>query len=192
MNLGEVQLLLSAALDTTRAGPLPGSLLGRAAESELGMARAYLSDGKTFASSGDVVNTLASFYYAFGWLHFGGAYGTLITGMKTPPCPFIAPLECLPAHARSRLVEKTGRYDRLLATAFTSVVPSPDPAVPAHAFASRVIGIAEVHSVRGRWLLDQGRYEDALATFSYGHGWIDAGVSAGLFRITAERDLFTV
>ena len=34
--------------------------------------------------------------------------------------------------------------------------------------------------------------EDALASFSYGHGWLDAGVTAGFFHILAERDLFTV
>ncbi len=38
----------------------------------------------------------------------------------------------------------------------------------------------------------RGSHEDALASFSYGHGWLDAGVTAGFFRIVAQRDLFTV
>ena len=37
-----------------------------------------------------------------------------------------------------------------------------------------------------------GQKEDALACFSYGHGWLDAGVQAGLFAVIANRDIFTV
>jgi hypothetical protein len=58
--------------------------------------------------------------------------------------------------------------------------------------AENTLRIAETYSIRGRWLLDKNREEDALAGFSYGHGWLDAGVRAGLFTVNAERDLFTI
>jgi hypothetical protein len=45
---------------------------------------------------------------------------------------------------------------------------------------------------RGEDLVNAGDPEGALASFSYGHGWLDAAVTAGFFYIVAERDLFTV
>jgi hypothetical protein len=192
MKISECQVLLSAALDKTRAAPAAGTLLGRTAAAEQEMACAYLSDGRTFASSGDLVNALASFFYAFGWIHFGGVYGTLTTEMKTPPCPFLGPLERLPVTVHAKLCEKSQRYERLLLTARSSVNCAPDPSTPAYLLATRVLQIAETSAIRGGWLLSENRHEDALALFSYGHGWLDAGVSAGLYVITAERELFTI
>jgi uncharacterized protein len=72
------------------------------------------------------------------------------------------------------------------------VTCAPDPSTPAYLLAVRVLMIAETYAGRGRWLRTKNRHEDALASFSYGHGWLDAGVRAGLFVIIAERDLFTV
>lgn len=192
MKTGEIRLLLSVALVKTRVVAGEGTVLGRTGVAELGMARAYLSDGTTFDSSGDPVNAHASFFYAFGWLHFGCLYGTLITGMRSPPCPFTHPLARLPAAAAPKLAEKTVRYRRLLATARLSVSCAPDPSVQQHRFAEQVLRIAESYTIRGDWLLQESRYEDALASFSYGHGWLDAGVMAGLYVITQERGIFTV
>jgi hypothetical protein len=192
MRIGEYQLLLSAALDKTRIVAGPGTPLCITAAGEREMAHAYLSDGSTFAASGDPVNALASFFYAFGWLHFGGAYGTLITDMQIPPCPFAGPCERLPERCTGKLAEKTHRYERLLETARTSVTGAPDPATEAYRFATTTLQVAETYAGTGRWLLNGNRQEDALAHFSYGHGWLDAGVRAGLFVIHAERDIFTV
>jgi hypothetical protein len=192
MKIGECQVILHAALEKTRVAALPETVLGRTGQAEIGMARAYLSDGITFSETGDPVNALASFYYAFGWLHCGNASGTLITDMKTPPCPFISPCERLGAAYAGKLSEKTGRYNRLLDTARSSVIAAPDHSTPAHLFATRILHVAGTYSGCGRWLIREGRHEDALASFSYGHGWLDAGVREGLFTITAERDIFTV
>jgi hypothetical protein len=41
-------------------------------------------------------------------------------------------------------------------------------------------------------LAAHGRQEEALACFSYGHGWLDCGVETGLFSICANREMFTV
>ena len=192
MKIRECQVLLSAGLGKTRSTVPPGTALGSIAAGELEMVSAYLSDGTGFSSTGDPVNALASFYYAFGWLHFGCAYGALITDMKNPPCPFLGPCERLPVPVLAKLNEKTTRYERLLDTARRSVTCAPDPSTPAYRIAARTLQIAETYASRGRWLLDENRQEDALAGFSYGHGWLDAGVRAGLFTVVAERDLFTV
>jgi uncharacterized protein len=192
MKIRECQVLLSSALDNTRSNAPDGTALGDTAALELEMARAYLSDGTTFSTSGDSVNALASYFYAFGWLHFGCAYGTLRMDMKLPPCPFISPCERLPDKVQGKLTEKTGRYERLLDTARSSVTCAPDPFTPSHLLAVRILGIAETYAGRGRWLRQEKRLEDALAGFSYGHGWLDAGVRAGLYVIIQNRDLFTV
>ena len=69
---------------------------------------------------------------------------------------------------------------------------APDPATTSHGFAERIHSVAHVYAKRGDYHLKSGLPEDALASFSYGHGWLDAGVTAGFLRIVAERDLFTV
>jgi hypothetical protein len=155
------------------------------------MARAYESDGITFFVSGDPVNALASFYYGFGWLHFGLSSG-LLSITPSPLCPFREPQEILQPPFRAKLEEKTYRYAHLLDTALSSVKCAPDPATTSHGFAERIHSVAVVYARRGDYLLKSGSREDALASFSYGHGWLDAGVTAGFFRIMAERDLFTV
>jgi hypothetical protein len=33
---------------------------------------------------------------------------------------------------------------------------------------------------------------NALTAFSYGYGWLDCGVRAGLFSIDGDRHLFTI
>jgi uncharacterized protein len=192
MNIRECQVLLSSCLENSRSTVMEGTVLGITAAAELEMARAYLHDGTTFSATDDPVNALASYFYAFGWLHFGCVYGVLHTEMTLTPCPFISPCEGLHKKTREKLIEKSGRYERLLNTARSSVTCAPDPSTPAYLLAVRVLMIAETYAGRGRWLLSENRHEDALASFSYGHGWLDAGVRAGLFTIIAERDLFTV
>ncbi|HII97976.1 MAG TPA: DUF357 domain-containing protein [Methanoregula sp.] len=192
MKIEELHLLLSAALEKTRITVPPETALWACAKDQLAMARAYESDGTTFAGRGDMVNALAGFFYAFGWLHFGCAYGTLITDMPIPPCPFIRPCRRLPGAVSGKLTEKSSRYERLLTTASASVTCAPDPSTPAYLLAARTLQVAYASACQGRWFLEMKREEDALAHFSYGHGWLDAGVRAGLFTIHAHREIFTV
>ncbi|NMB77571.1 MAG: DUF357 domain-containing protein [Methanomicrobiales archaeon] len=112
--------------------------------------------------------------------------------MNHPACPFLSPSERLPASCREKLAEKTHRYERLLNTARTSVTPAPDPSTPLFLLATRTLEVADAYAGRGAWLSGEDGLEDALAAFSYGHGWLDAGTRAGLFVIHAERDIFTV
>jgi hypothetical protein len=161
-----------------------------AATDNLGMVTAYLSDGDRFLSSGDSVNALAAYCYAFGWLHCGAACG-LISLIHTA-CPFTGPIGPLPVHVQGQLGEKTHRYFRLLTTASGSVRPAAEAGTAFSRTADRVSMVTAVYKGQGERFLAEGVFTDALACFSYGHGWLDAGVRAGLFSILSDRHLFTV
>ncbi|MFB6160864.1 MAG: DUF357 domain-containing protein [Haloferacaceae archaeon] len=90
------------------------------------------------------------------------------------------------------LAEKVDRYERLLADALDAA----EPTVPAD---SPLGDAAADCEEMARSYLDDGRHfravEDpvnALVAFSYGHGWLDAGVRFGLFAVPEDVDLFTV
>ena len=44
----------------------------------------------------------------------------------------------------------------------------------------------------GRHFRDQDDLVNALAAFSYGHAWLDAGARIGLLNVPEEGHLFTV
>ena len=190
--LRECQALLAATLAGTGCSAPGGSPCWRTGQSVLRMAAAYESDGRTFTAAGDPVNALAAFLYGLGWLHCGGASGVLVTAGDHPGCPFAGTFEPVPAPEQAKLEEKSGRYARLLDTAIASVTPAPDRGTPAHAFAEQVRFIATMYLIQGKRQAAARNREEALACFSYGHGWLDAGVEAGLFSILAHREIFTV
>jgi len=192
MRLQECQDLLRITLAVARSNAPETTAVGQTAASVLTMVSAYESDGRAFFAAGDPVNALAAYWYGFGWLHGGIAFGLLTTGGNTPGCPFTSVIESLPAVHREQLDEKANRYLQLLDTAIGSVSCAPDPSTPACRFASQVLCIAGAYRERGRQRLADGHREDALACFSYGHGWLDAGVQAGLFMVLANREIFTV
>ncbi|MBR1368025.1 hypothetical protein RJ53_00360 [Methanocalculus chunghsingensis] len=79
----------------------------------------------------------------------------------------------------------------MIASALTSIEHAPDES----SFLSSVS--ADINTIAIEWLkagelcIIEGKSESALAAFSYGYGWLDVGVRAGLFRITGDRHLFT-
>ncbi len=185
--------LLSGELDATMITPPDDTPLGALAVTVKGMARAYADDGATFFADGDLVNALAAFSYGSGWLHFGLAYGLISRpGKKPAACPFAGRAEILPPSLAPKLDEKTRRYARLLDTACASVVSAPEPETAGGMFARRVILIGAFYARGGHDILIAGAEEEALARFSYGHGWLDAGVRAGLLVLTGNREIFTI
>jgi hypothetical protein len=185
--------LLSRELDATTVVPHEGTPLGATADTVRGMARAYADDGATFFAGGDLVNTLAAYYYGSGWLHFGLAYGLLsLPENKTATCPFTGPAETLPPALFGKLDEKTRRYARLLDTACASVKSAPEPETTSGIFARRVLAIGTCYARGGQVSLAAGDREMALARFSYGHAWLDAGVRSGLLGLTGNREIFTI
>ncbi len=160
--------------------------------SVLRMAKAYEEDGKTFLLQRDTVNALAAFLYGLGWLHCGFAAGILTYTGERPECPFAKTFETVSPSEEDKLVEKSERYARLLATAIAAVIPAPDRSVPAHGFAQQVRFTAGVYLAEGNRRTARGDRAAGLACYSYGHGWLDCGVEAGLFCIHANREIFTV
>lgn len=115
MTLVDCGKLLSTGVERLVIASPEKTPLALAAGTVLGMARAYAKDGDTFYAAGDYVNALASYWYGFGWLHFGCAYGFLaLPGIDKNCCPFQGPCEKLPAAFTVKLTEKTTRYAHLL------------------------------------------------------------------------------
>jgi hypothetical protein len=183
--------LLATVLESTSVAVPEKSGLGLSARAVRTMAAAYESDGRTFSAADARVNALASAWYGFGWLHFGITFG-LLESTVPAGCPFFSPCDALPPRFRDRLLEKTERYERLLDTARHAVRPAPEAGTAAGGFADRVLMITSVYAGSGNYCQRSGAPEDALARYSYAHGWLDAGVTAGLFCITGHRELFTV
>jgi hypothetical protein len=183
---------LAEVLDHSRSAALPSTPLERDASAVMEMAEAYLKDGTTFYTKGDLVNALAAFFYGAGWLHFGIASGLIICKSKKPFCPFTGPSERLPRSLSEKLKEKTHRYEQLLDTARSSVECAGEQETISNDFSGTILYITSLYAAQGARYHGAGAHEDALACFSYGHGWLDAGVTCGYFRIMAHRDIFTV
>ncbi len=181
---------LSAILEQSDILAPRGSLLALAGGDILGMAQCYLADGGCFMGNGDPVNALASFAYAAGWLdtgHYIGIFasGTLCRNLLSEGTP-------VPSHYHHQLIEKACRYERLLDSAITSSKPGSETGIHWYDGGERVIAVATAYLIGGKMFLKVQRNEDALACFSYGHGWLDAALRAGLIRITGNRDLFAI
>jgi hypothetical protein len=180
---------LGRILGEISLSPPPGTALREVARQAHEMADAYLMDGRTFLSSGDLMNGLAAFTYASGWLDASSTLG-LFTASTTLGIPVF------PEEAGSlgdeRLREKRERYRKMLSGALEALECSPDPGSPLFHAATAVLGRAETLRGEGDLHAGKGRDGDALACYSYGHGWLDAGVRAGLFRVLHSRELFTV
>lgn len=192
MKIAECRDALALALVHCHNAAGPHTPLEREAFAVIEMAEAYQKDGTTFQSKGDPVNALAAFWYGAGWLHFGMSSGLLTCDNHTPFCPFAGSSEKLPLPITEKLMEKTQRYGRLLDTARSSVECAGEPSTISNIFANNVLFITAQYAAQGGVYRNTGAYEDALACFSYGHGWLDAGVTCGYFRIVAHHDIFTV
>jgi len=184
-------LLSALAEDLGSITPLPpeGTPLRAVSAVIVRMARSYLSDGEVFLARGDDVNAHASAAYAFGWLD-AGAYLGFYADRKPAAAPSLDGV--IPEEQQHRLQEKTARYERLLCEATCSLSPAPDPETPMYMAAGRVLSAGQDALERGRELFDEGKIACALGWFSYGFGWLDAGVQAGLFSVVGSREIFTV
>jgi len=92
----------------------------------------------------------------------------------------------------AELAEKTDRYERLLAEALDAAetrVPAESPLGEA---AADYREMAAAYLEDGRRFRADGDPVNALAAFSYGHAWLDAGARIGLFAVPSEGELFTV
>ncbi len=154
------------------------------------MAGSYLSDGNHFFSIDDIVNAIASWSYALGWLDAGCSLGLFRAPVHEKRWLFAEIV--IPAGEHPHLQEKTHRYQNLLSTALESVEPAPEPDTPVHHAAERFILASALSREYGRCFLSLGKIPNSLGAFSYGHAWLDAGVRAALVRVTGSRGIFAV
>jgi len=89
-------------------------------------------------------------------------------------------------------MEKTDRYEDLLAEALSEAEVTPPPDTPLGTAAAEYREMAETYLADGRHFRADGDLVNALAALSYGHAWLDAGARLGLFEVPTEGHLFTV
>ena len=89
------------------------------------------------------------------------------------------------------LDEKTDRYERLLAEALDAATVAVPEGTPLHEAAADCEEMARSYLEDGRHFREQDDPVNALAAFSYGHAWLDAGARIGLFDVPEGGHLFT-
>ncbi|MFH0967924.1 MAG: DUF357 domain-containing protein [Methanobacteriota archaeon] len=153
------------------------------------MISSYISDAAAFRDRNDLVNEYASRTYAHGWLDAGIFLGYFL---GNTPCLYLPDDSWIPVEQYERLKEKTLRYERMLKDAISSIEPAPESGSPYHNAALLILRKSEDMYIQAKshHQIDIV-YAAALGRLSYGYGWLDAGLRAGLFRILANPDLFT-
>ena len=89
------------------------------------------------------------------------------------------------------LAEKTDRYEQMLADALDEAERTAPEGTPLGEAAADCREMAESYLKDGRHFREEDDLVNALASFSYGYGWLDAGVRMGLFSIPDDTELFT-
>jgi hypothetical protein len=90
------------------------------------------------------------------------------------------------------LHEKMDRYEGLLAEALAEAEAVPPADTPLGEAAAEYEEMAQSYLDDGRHFRDHDDPVNALAAFSYGHAWLDAGARIGLFDVPETGHLFTV
>ncbi|MEF8906822.1 MAG: DUF357 domain-containing protein [Haloarculaceae archaeon] len=90
------------------------------------------------------------------------------------------------------IAEKTDRYEDLLAEALAAAEVAVPADTPLAAAAGEFEEMARSYLEDGRHFRDEDDLVNALAAFSYGHAWLDAGARIGLFDVPESGHLFTV
>ena len=89
------------------------------------------------------------------------------------------------------LNEKVKKYEDMLKRALQKAKYFPIQDSHMHAVAKDFYTMAEAYYRDGVYFLDNGDSVNALASFSYGHAWLDAGAKLGVFVVDDET-LFTI
>jgi hypothetical protein len=163
--------------------------LGETTAEILEMVRCYANDGMMLYCQGDLVNAVASFAYGYGWLD-AGVYLGYVGWQRVATLPVIS--EYIPEALFDHLTEKTNRYQRMLSAAIEMVVILPDAETRMFRAAQNIRTIVAAKLTSGNDLLFSKNLINALVSFSYGYGWLDAGVRVGLFGIIGDRHLFAI
>ena len=87
------------------------------------------------------------------------------------------------------LQAKTDRYERMLADALDEADLRPPADTPLGSAAAECREMASSYLDDGRHFREAGDPVNALAAFSYGHAWLDAGMRLGYYE-TDRDELF--
>jgi len=87
---------------------------------------------------------------------------------------------------------KTEQYETLLSDALDAAEIAPPAETPLADAATDCEEMARSYLEDGRHFKDQGDLVNALAAFSYGHAWLDAGARIGVLDVPREGHLFTI
>jgi hypothetical protein len=90
------------------------------------------------------------------------------------------------------LDEKTDRYEEMLAEALAAAQVAVPSETPLGRGADEIREMALSYLEDGRHFREHDDPVNALAAFSYGYGWLDAGVRLGLFEVPDDTELFTI
>lgn len=90
------------------------------------------------------------------------------------------------------IAEKTDRYEGLLADALAEATIDVREDSPLYAAAMEYREMATTYLEDGRHFREEDDLVNALAAFSYGHAWLDAGARLGIFDVPDEGHLFTI
>ena len=90
------------------------------------------------------------------------------------------------------LSEKTDRYERMLTDALDAATVTAPAGTPLGEAAADCEEMARSYLEDGRHFRADDDLVNALASFSYGYGWLDAGVRLGLFDVPDDSHLFTM
>lgn len=88
--------------------------------------------------------------------------------------------------------EKTDTYERLLGEALEAAEIAAPAETPLADAASDCEEMARSYFEDGKHFREQDDTVNALAAFSYGHAWLDAGARIGLLDVPREGHLFTI
>jgi hypothetical protein len=83
----------------------------------------------------------------------------------------------------AELSEKASRYGRMLGDAVGAVEVVDDSEE-----AEEFLRLARSYLEDGEKFLDEDDEVNALAAFSYGHAWLDAGMRLGFYETDAEHE----
>lgn len=90
------------------------------------------------------------------------------------------------------LAEKTDRYEGLLAEALAEATAAAPSDTPLAEGGQDCLEMATSYLEDGRHFRQNDDLVNALAAFSYGHAWLDAGARLGVLSVPTEGHLFTV
>lgn len=170
--------------------PSRGTPLGSGAEVFREMIDAYLADGDCFRDGNDLMNAAASYWYALGWMDAGSSLGLIGDSARAEEVDFLGGTPVNPEDPR--VPEKAARYRMLLGNALESLQPAPERGSSLEPAAGMALEAAGGAHTQGLSLEARGRLAAAIGAYSYGFAWLDAGVRFGIFRITGQREPFTI